>query len=112
MNWEQARSAALRRDEYTCTRCSKPATDAHHRKVKGMGGTSDPEIAIGAANLVSLCRDCHSWCHAHPAEAYRLGFLVHSWDSPEKVSIIRKSGGLVWLKQDGTRAEEDIPAYF
>jgi hypothetical protein len=69
--------------------CGRPATDVHHRKVRGMGGTSDPEVSFGLANLVSLCRLCHTECHANPRESYEQGWLVHSWDDPAEVPITR-----------------------
>lgn len=55
-----------------------------------MGGTSDPEVSYGLANLVSLCRTCHAWVHAHPAKSYEQGWLVHSWNDPEDVPVKRK----------------------
>ena len=70
-----------------CVRCGGEITDIHHRKLRGMGGTSDQEVAFGLANLISLCRKCHDWVHAHPAESYRLGLLVHSWDNPEDIPV-------------------------
>lgn len=87
MNWDTARKQALARDEYTCRRCLRPAADVHHRRVKGMGGTSDAEISFGLANLISACRECHEHIHAHPAESYELGWLVHSWEDPEDIPI-------------------------
>jgi len=95
MNWQAARKAALLRDDETCRRCLRPATDVHHRRPRQMGGTSDDSINYGMANLVSLCRTCHNWIHAHPSESYRLGWLVHSWQSPEDIPI----------KQEGNKYE-------
>lgn len=60
------------------------ANDVHHRKLKGMGGSQKLDYP---ANLISLCRTCHSWIHAHPSESYKLGYLVHSWDDPEDIPI-------------------------
>ena len=87
LNWKVARRACFLRDEGNCQRCLRPATDAHHRKVKGMGGTGDEETKYGLANLVSLCRPCHNYIHAHPAESYELGWLVHSWQDPSEVQF-------------------------
>lgn len=87
LNWKTAREACFTRDEGMCRRCSRPATDCHHRKVKGMGGTSDNERNFGLANLISLCRDCHNHVHANPAESYEKGWLVHSWDDPADVPL-------------------------
>lgn len=87
MDWIQVRKNILSRDEGKCRKCSRPATDVHHRQVKGMGGTSDPRREYGAANLVSLCRACHNYIHAHPAESYEMGWLVHSWQDPEDIPV-------------------------
>ncbi len=66
-----------------------------------MGGTSDPEINYGLANLVSLCRDCHSWIHLHPAESYESGWLVHSWDDPAEIPLQPSPGMLIKLDHEG-----------
>lgn len=87
MNWETARKQALARDGERCRRCAKPATDVHHRKAKGMGGTCNTDTLYGLANLVSLCRDCHSWVHAHPWASYEAGWLVHSRDDPAGIPV-------------------------
>ena len=49
--WKQVRGSILERDSETCVRRHYPACDVHHRKLKGMGGTSDEEVAFGLANL-------------------------------------------------------------
>lgn len=90
MNWEGARKLALARDGGKCLRCLGEAADVHHRRVKGMGGTSDDYIKYGLANLVSLCRECHSWVHNNPSDAYSSGFLVHGWDDPAEIPIALK----------------------
>lgn len=89
MDWDSARKEAMERDQYLCQRCLHLACDVHHRVTKGMGGTKNEYIAFGLANLVSLCRECHTWVHANPAEAYRQGFLVHSWEDPAEIPIGR-----------------------
>lgn len=70
-----------------------------------MGGTSDEEVAFGLANLISLCRECHSYIHAHPAYAYGCGYLVHSWGNPEVIEII-SSLGVLKLRSDGSFEQE------
>jgi hypothetical protein len=86
-NWKAAKQACFTRDEGMCRRCSCPAADCHHRKPKGMGGTSDTERAFGLAGLISVCRECHSWIHAHPEISYEEGWLVHSWQDPADVPL-------------------------
>lgn len=101
MSWEKARKAALERDDGICRRCGDYATDVHHRVLRGMGGTKNKNIAVGMANLISLCRSCHSHVHLNVAESYESGFIVHSWGDPETVSIVTKFGTLE-LREDGT----------
>ena len=100
--WDTAKRQVFLRDGGKCLWCLGEAADVHHRRPKGMGGTSDPYIAFGVANLVSLCRSCHDYIHAHPAEGYRLGYLVHSWDDPAEIPIVLKPGThYIRLRSDG-----------
>ena len=69
--------------------------------LKAWAAQSDEEVAFGLANLISLCRECHMYVHAHPAYAYEAGYLVHSWDDPEVVKITANLGALK-LGSDGS----------
>lgn len=94
-----------RRDREACRRCGRRIAGGsrHHRQLRRFGDHS-------AANLVLLCGSgttgCHGWVHAHPAEAYRLGWLVHSWHDPAQVPVVGVggSGGWVLLDRDGKAA--------
>lgn len=67
-----------------CARCGQSAElELHHRKLRSRGG-DDSE-----ANLVGICRDCHGWIHANPAEATARGWMVSSWDDPATVELIQ-----------------------
>jgi hypothetical protein len=101
VTWQAARKTALARDEGKCRMCSQPATDVHHRQVKGMGGTSNPDTKYGMANLVSTCRECHTWIHGHPRVAYATGFLVHSGENPEEIFLSPGNMIKVRLTTDG-----------
>jgi hypothetical protein len=46
-----------------CEVCGYPATDIHHIKRRGMGGSKKAD-EIG--NLMALCRLCHAKAHAYP----------------------------------------------
>jgi 5-methylcytosine-specific restriction enzyme A len=87
MRWAAVRKTVLDRDENKCRRCRLPATDVHHRRLKGRGGTRDEETAFGLANLVALCRECHHHVHMNVAESYRQGWIVHSWHDPAQIPI-------------------------
>lgn len=44
-------------DEYIlCECCGERATDIHHIKARGMGGTKKPDTI---ENLMAMCRRCH-----------------------------------------------------
>lgn len=101
--WSQARRLVLARDGDKCLRCLGPAVDVHHRRPKGMGGTSDKSIAFGLANLISLCRECHAWVHEHPEQGYLTGYLLHSWDDPARFPLLLKPGSTyIYLRADGS----------
>lgn len=106
MNWESAKKTVRERDDWTCRKCAYPGSDVHHRLLRGMGGTSDPEVNTGLANLVTLCRFCHDYVHAHPAWSYVRGWLVHSWDKPEDIPLFLPQGE-IFLRVDGTVDEPD-----
>lgn len=55
--------------------CGRLADDVHEPLTRARGGSiTDP------ANMVPLCRPCHTEITLGPAWAYDLGLLVHSWD--------------------------------
>jgi 5-methylcytosine-specific restriction endonuclease McrA len=58
------RAAVFRRDRYRCVICDAPGVvsglDIHHADPKGMGGS---RLLDDPANLVSLCRACHTDVH-------------------------------------------------
>lgn len=60
------------RDQDECQNCGGYGTDIHHRKRRREGGHS-------VANLVLLCRECHSLMHQNPLKAKALGFIVQPW---------------------------------
>jgi 5-methylcytosine-specific restriction protein A len=53
----QARSAGVCEIQIP-GKCTRIASDVHHRSGRGMGGTSRPEINQ-ASNLLHACRPCH-----------------------------------------------------
>lgn len=96
------RRVVLARDDHHCVRCGGEASDVHHRKVKGMGGTGDEDLKYGFENLISLCRACHFYVHSQVADSYKTGFLVHSWDDPESIGVITKSWDVITFRSDGS----------
>lgn len=49
--------------------------DPHEPLTRARGGSiTDP------GNLLWICRQHHSWLHAHPERAHEVGLLRHSWE--------------------------------
>ena len=106
---ERTRRLVQRRDAWKCARCGRDAgthwsgDSIHHRRPRShpWPGLHQP------ANLLLLCGSgttgCHGWVHAHPAPAYRLGYLVHAWDDPTTIPVHYHTGGWQLLDQDGGR---------
>ena len=75
--WQQCREYVMQRDHRLCVDCSKtglitPAEEVHHIIELTQENISDPAIALGPDNLVSLCRECHKKRHgAHDTSERR-----------------------------------------
>lgn len=60
--------------EAKCARdCYRISTDAHEKLTRARGGSITDED-----NILLVCRPCHEWIHANPAEATEAGFLIPS----------------------------------
>ena len=53
------RSSVLKRDNYLCVKCGRPATTVHHKKHLTPDNIGDVSVSLNMSNLESLCRDCH-----------------------------------------------------
>jgi 5-methylcytosine-specific restriction protein A len=69
-----------------CERCGRRGGEIHHRRPRGMGGSSDP-ATNGLANLVLLCRPCHRWVESHRCAARAAGWLVWQGHDPAAVAL-------------------------
>ena len=87
------------RDGDRCLRCRREYQQIHHRKPRGMCGTTDPAIN-GPENLICVCQDCHSWIETHRAQARAEGWLVSQWGDPAAVPLVINHLP-VWLGADG-----------
>ena len=66
--------------------------DVHEVLTRGRGGDY-----LDAANVLAVCRACHDWQEAHPAESLCRGFVVPSWaftvvDDPMGVAAALRAG--------------------
>jgi hypothetical protein len=82
---------------------------AHHRKPRGMGGSSNPKLGE-VSNLLILCGSgtsgCHGWVESNRSEAGSLGYLIPVAATapeldPDVVPVVRINGSLVRLSNDG-----------
>lgn len=67
-----------------CEVCRSQAEVIHHRRLRGIGGSTVPWIN-DPANLLALCTYCHGHVHAFPTESYDLGLLVSYADHPAEI---------------------------
>lgn len=73
----------------------------HHRRPRGMGGSSDA-VSDSPANCLWLCGDCHlRMVEVERANAIAAGWLVHQGDDPSLVPVLYR-GRWVFLQHDGT----------
>lgn len=101
---QRIRTAVVARSESygyaRCERCGdRPPEQIHHRKPRGMGGTSDP-AANNPANLVAICSPCHVTIELSRDDALVDGWLVHNSQDPAEIPV-RYRGRFVQLTGDG-----------
>ena len=99
---QETRTAVVMRGGFRCEICggSLQGVDGmsiHHRKPRGMGGTTDIKIN-SAANLMAICGSgttgCHGWLESHREVAYEKGWLVHRYDDPAEIPVEVKQGAI------------------
>lgn len=100
----RVRMAILLRDGRRCVRCNTEATQIHHRRPRGMGGTKR-ESTDEAANGVVLCGSgttgCHGWVESNRAQALIEGYLVPQHTEPATVPIHMGKGlAMGWYMLD------------
>ena len=78
---------------------SAPAYQLHHRRPRGMGGSTAAETNR-ASNGLCVCVSCHSDIEANREDALKYGWLVRQGQNPMEVSVLRK-GMWVRLADDG-----------
>jgi hypothetical protein len=54
-----------------CRECTGVGQDAHEKLPRSQGGSP-----FAPSNCLWVCRKCHDFIHAHPADSYRLGLLA------------------------------------
>jgi len=112
----KVRAVVDERDEQVCVCCAQRATDRHHRRFKGMGGSSLPDTDT-APNLVTLCglgntSGCHGRAHSDQQWALANGYRVPQGADPLTIPITHHAWGVVWLTTDGgfNLDPQEVPA--
>lgn len=104
----RTRQLVTARAQLQCERCGKSVKwsghHVHHRKPRGSGGSSDPEINL-ASNLLVACPDCHEWIENHRTESYQQGWLVRREHDPAKTPCWLAGRGWAFLSADGSITE-------
>ena len=107
------RQLVLDRAGYRCEICGRllhdgtmwtQAYSVHHRRPRGMGGTTDPS-ANTPANLMLLCgtgtTGCHGYLESRRALARHGGWLLTQQQDPTTVPVIVHTRGRTLLTVDG-----------
>ncbi|MFC9768815.1 HNH endonuclease [Rhodococcus jostii] len=79
------------------------ATQRHHRRPRGSGGTRRTESNL-AANGLMLCYRCHAFVEKEGRQtrvSYVRGYLVHQGDCPARVPVHYRGGQVAFLTDDG-----------
>lgn len=104
----KTRTLLEQRSGGVCEVCARQmATNTHHRRPRGMGGSRDP-ITDSVVNLLRLCGSgttgCHGWIESHRECSYDLGLLVRRTVSDIAAVPATLAVGRVLLCPDGTYA--------
>jgi hypothetical protein len=105
---DATRQTVLERCGGYCERCGRNLAgvpmSVHHRRARGMGGTTDPVINT-VSNLVAICGSGVTFCHgeieSHRTQGYADGWLLHAGQDPAGVPVRLRGGPLVLLTVDG-----------
>lgn len=85
------RNTVLTRAMGLCELCGAQASNIHHRRPRGMGGTKASWINE-PPNLLALCGSgtmgCHGMIEANRATAYVNGWLLRTGSMPERTPFV------------------------
>jgi hypothetical protein len=102
---DKTRETIRERSDERCERCGNGGSvwHFHHRRPRGMGGTSRKDSG-GAANALLLHPQCHEWVERNRSAAYDLGYLVDQQTDPCEAPV-RMWDGWKYLGSDGSVTE-------
>ena len=111
---DAARAAIYQVGDHRCIGCGRTDLNTHHRRRRGMGGTSDRGIGH-PTNGVPLCGSgtlgCHSYTHSHPADGLLLGWNLPDDGDPLAAPFYDvRFGWRRWTLDDGFPLVEFVSA--
>ena len=100
---KEVRKLVWKRSKGYCEKCGLSINGVdwafHHRKLKSQGGKDS------VSNGLALHNSCHNIAknsvHQNPKEADEKGYIVKSWESPDKKPLLRPNGTWVYLDDLG-----------
>lgn len=103
---DKAREAIYERAGGRCERCGSAGSvwHFHHRRPRGMGGTSRTDSG-GLANALLLHPECHEWVERNRTASYDMGYLVDQQNDPCRTPV-KLWDGWRYLSEDGTVSED------
>lgn len=113
-NWDKLRAALWERSEGQCEISGRPLDretfDAHHRRLKGMGGTYRP-LTDSLCNLLALDPEVHNgapWSvHQLPSWSRPRAYLLSSHTSDDALAV----SAVLYRGQTWVILMEDVPDY-
>jgi 5-methylcytosine-specific restriction protein A len=82
------------RSEGVCEGCGNGrATEIHHRRPRGMGGSRRPATAK-ASNALHFCGDCHRYAESNREIAVARGWIVLQSEDPASVPVTYRGHSL------------------
>jgi 5-methylcytosine-specific restriction protein A len=101
----KVRQIVVERSGGYCEGCAyQRAEQIHHRRPRGMGGSSAADTNT-ASNALALCYPCHAGFESRREAAEKFGWLVPQGISPASRPVLRR-GVWVLLDDDGKVIEQ------
>ena len=74
--------------EVRASGCWDEASQLHHRRPRGMGGSRSP-VTGSASNAAACCVQCHAWAESHRELAMDRGWIVRQGADPREIPVYR-----------------------
>ena len=93
--WQKCRYAFLCSKNWTCERCGRIATIAHHKQYITPANINNPNITLSWDNLEALCQTCHNEEHTSKGACAK-GLTFDKDGNLTKAPPHYSKGGSVW----------------